>query len=63
MECDVFCLGNKVYKKTPVLWEKYQQSWQEMYNEIAFDFNIDINIEDVGDLTGEVQWKGVDDKK
>lgn len=63
MECDVFCLGNKVYKKTPDLWRKYQQSWQKMYNETTFNFNIDINIEDVGDLTGEVQWKGVDDKK
>jgi spore germination protein KC len=63
MECDVFCLGNKVYKKTPDLWRKYQQSWQKMYNETTFNFNIDINIEDVGDLTGEVQWKGGDDKK
>lgn len=63
MGCDVFCFGNMIYKKAPKDWSKYGDNWQQIYNDMEISLNIDINVEDVGDLTGDVAWKGAAEKQ
>jgi hypothetical protein len=52
-----------IYKKAPKDWSKYGDNWQQIYNDMEISLNIDINVEDVGDLTGDVAWKGAAEKQ
>ncbi len=60
--CDIFNLGEKIKDKDLKQWRKYEDDWKQLYKELDLQLDVNINIEDIGNLSSNVQWRETDEK-
>jgi spore germination protein KC len=50
---DVFDIGNKLYQQDPVLWKKWEKDWDDIFADIQFVIDVEVNVTDTGMTLGE----------
>ena len=50
---DVIDIGNTVYKKDPALWKKREKDWDNIFANIQFAIDVEVNIKGTSMILGE----------
>ena len=50
---DVIDIGNTVYKKDPALWKKWEKDWDNIFANIQFVIDVEVNIKGTSMILGE----------
>jgi spore germination protein KC len=50
---DVIDIGNTLYKKDPVLWRKWEKDWDDIFADIQFVIDVEVNIKGSSMILGE----------
>lgn len=47
---DIFGIGDKLWKSNPKVWKEIQENWEEMYPQIPFKVNVELEVTSLGDV-------------
>jgi spore germination protein KC len=50
---DVIGIGNKIYQRNPTLWKKVEKEWPDIFADIHFDIDVDVNLNNTGMNAGK----------
>ncbi|SMQ78566.1 spore germination protein KC [Bacillus sp. OV166] len=50
---DVLGIGNKLYQQDPALWKKWEKDWDDIFADLQFIIDVEVNIRSTGMPIGE----------
>ncbi|MBT2725195.1 Ger(x)C family spore germination protein [Bacillus sp. ISL-46] len=50
---DVLGIGNKLYQQDPALWKKWEKEWEDIFADIQFIIDVEVNLRSTGMPIGE----------
>ncbi|WP_332629518.1 Ger(x)C family spore germination protein [Halalkalibacter flavus] len=50
---DVIGIGNILYRKDPKQWKQHEDNWEQIFSEINFEIDVEVNIISTGMTTGD----------
>jgi spore germination protein KC len=50
---DVLGIGNKLYQQDPALWKKWEKDWEDIFANIQFVNDVEVNVTGTGIPLGE----------